>query len=124
MTMNLGFRCSVFTPFRPLASCSMVKALLGYLSTIQPWSIFWQRITIPKQFVFWWSSCLTAQFFILIMSYNERNKCNLVGIIEIIKFSKISETSMHSNHSNFPLIQPSVVKLIQLAQFDKTNHQW
>ena len=29
-----------------------------------------------------------------------------------------------NTHSSFPLIQPSFVKLTQLAQFDKTSHAW
>ena len=61
--MNLGLRCSVLTPLSPLTSCSIVKALLPSLSSIQPSSTFRQRTIRPKLLASSCSSCFAVRFF-------------------------------------------------------------
>ena len=67
--MNLGLRCNVLTLLSPLTSCSIVKALLPSVPSIQPSSTLRQRKIRPKLLAFSCSSCFAARFFIFLMSY-------------------------------------------------------
>ena len=52
--------------------------------------------------------------------------CNihsLYVLFEVLGFDRHCQC-IHLIQSSFPLIQPSFVKLTQLAKFDKTSHTW